>query len=88
MRASGLQLYDKETLAQVFSCEFHEIFKNIFLQNTSGGCFWVLWSTMAIKNQADIRKTLELVLVDNASSASLLHRSLVFVKVFSFQPIK
>ena len=43
---------------------------------------------MAIKNQADIRKTLELVLVDNASSASLLHRSLVFVKVFSFQPIK
>ena len=26
----------KETLAQVFSCELCEIFKNIFLQNTSG----------------------------------------------------
>ena len=26
--ASGLQLYQKETLAQVFSCEFCEIFKN------------------------------------------------------------
>ena len=30
----------KETLAQVFSCKFCEIFKNtFFLQNTSGGCF-------------------------------------------------
>ena len=27
----------KETLAQVFSCEFCE---HLFLQNTSGGCFW------------------------------------------------
>ena len=26
----------KETLAQVFSCEFCEISKNTFLQNTSG----------------------------------------------------
>ena len=26
----------KETVAQVFSYEFGEIFKNIFLQNTSG----------------------------------------------------
>ena len=26
----------KETVAQVFSYEFCEIFKNIFLQNTSG----------------------------------------------------
>ena len=30
----------KETLAQMFSCEFCEISKNTsFLQNTSGGCF-------------------------------------------------
>ena len=28
----------KETLAQVFSCEFCKISKNIFLQSTSGGC--------------------------------------------------
>ena len=33
---TSLQLYKKETLVQVFSCEFCEIFKNIFLQNTSG----------------------------------------------------
>ena len=31
----ALQLYKKETLAQVFSCEFFEISKNTFLQNTS-----------------------------------------------------
>ena len=29
----------KESLAQVFSSEFCEIFRNTFLQNTSGGCF-------------------------------------------------
>ena len=28
--ASGLQLYSKETLAQVFSCEFSQISKNTF----------------------------------------------------------
>ena len=33
-------LLKKETLAQVFSCEFCEISKNIFFsQNTSSGCF-------------------------------------------------
>ena len=30
LQASDLQLYGKETLAQVFSCEFCEIFKNTF----------------------------------------------------------
>ena len=31
----------KETLAQVFCCEFCDISnKHLFLQNTSGGCFW------------------------------------------------
>ena len=29
----------KDTLAQVFSCEFWEILKNTFFYNTSGGCF-------------------------------------------------
>ena len=29
----------KWALAQVFSCEFCEIFKNTFLLNTSAGCF-------------------------------------------------
>ena len=28
--------FKKETMAQVFSCEFSEISKNTFLQNTSG----------------------------------------------------
>ena len=35
----------KEILAQVFSCKFWEIFKNIFFYKTlSGGCFWKLKS--------------------------------------------
>ena len=34
-----LQLIKKEILAQVFSCEFCEILRTPFLQNTSSGCF-------------------------------------------------
>ena len=35
-----LQLYQKQTPTQVFSCKICENFKNtLFLQNTSGGCF-------------------------------------------------
>ena len=34
LQASGLQLYKKETLAQVFSCEFCESFQNIFFYRT------------------------------------------------------
>ena len=30
---SGLQLYLKETLRQVFSCEYNQIFKNIYFEN-------------------------------------------------------
>ena len=33
------KFYKKETLAQVFSCEFWEISENTFLKNTSSGCF-------------------------------------------------
>ena len=40
LKRCGLQLYQKETLTQVFSCEYSEIFKNTFLQNTSSGCFF------------------------------------------------
>ena len=36
-------LLKKETPTQVFSCELCEIFKNNFLQNTSGECFWHLY---------------------------------------------
>ena len=36
-----LQPYWKETLAQVFSCEFCEIFNNIiFYRTPADGCFW------------------------------------------------
>ena len=28
----------------MFSCEFCEISKNLFAENTSGGCFWALYS--------------------------------------------
>ena len=33
----------QETPKQVFSFEFGEIFKNIFLQNTSGGCLFLVF---------------------------------------------
>ena len=35
-RSQTLKFIKKETLAQVFSCEFCEIFKKPFLQNTPG----------------------------------------------------
>ena len=38
-----INVIKKETLAQVFSCEFCEIFNNTFFsQNTSGGCFCII----------------------------------------------
>ena len=33
-------LIKKETLAQVFSCEFCEISENTFYKTTPGDCFW------------------------------------------------
>ena len=40
LQASSLQFIKKETLAQVFSCEFCEISKNTFLHRTSlDDCF-------------------------------------------------
>ena len=33
----------KETLAQVFSCEFCKIFKNTFFQNTSGRLLLIIY---------------------------------------------
>ena len=45
-KAAGFKtaiLLKRETLTQVFSCEFCEIFKNTFLlKNTSGGCFYTV----------------------------------------------
>ena len=39
-KGAACNFIKKETLAQVFSCEFCKISKNtFFLQNTSGGCF-------------------------------------------------
>ena len=42
----GQQLYQKETLTQVFSCEICDIFKNTFLQNSSDGCFCISGITL------------------------------------------
>ena len=37
----SLKLIKRETLAQVFSCEFREILKNIFIYRTpQDDCFW------------------------------------------------
>ena len=44
LQTSGLQLYQKETLAQVFSWEFCKISKNTLLQNTSGRLLLSNWS--------------------------------------------
>ena len=41
--ALGLQLYEKETLEQVFLCEISQIFNNIFLQYSCQGCFIKLY---------------------------------------------
>ena len=39
-KVAGLFFCKKETVAQMFSCEFCEISKrHLLLQNTSGGCF-------------------------------------------------
>ena len=48
----------KETLTQVFSCEFCKILRTPFLQNTSSGCFYsTIPSFLApIKNQLISRK--------------------------------
>ena len=34
LQVSGVQLYQKETLAQVFSCEFYQMFKSTFSYRT------------------------------------------------------
>ena len=39
----NFNLFKKETLAQVFSCEFCKFLRTPFLQNTSGGCFCRLY---------------------------------------------
>ena len=41
-------LFKKETLAQVFFCEFYEIFIPSFLQNASGGCFWIYLQVLVV----------------------------------------
>ena len=44
-------LLKKEALAQVLFCEFCESFKNTFLQNTTGNCFWkAIYSLSKNKN--------------------------------------
>ena len=45
LQGEACNFIKKETLAQLFSCEFCEISKNIFLQNTSGDCFYSMIKT-------------------------------------------
>ena len=40
LQAWDLQLYYKETSAQVFSCRFAKFLRMSFLWSTSSGCFW------------------------------------------------
>ena len=48
-KVAGTLFIKKEILAQVFSCEFCEISKNAFGQNTSGGCFRMDWMNQVIR---------------------------------------
>ena len=38
-KVADLKYIKKETLEQLFFCEFCKILRTLFLQNTSGGCF-------------------------------------------------
>ena len=40
-KVAGLLLYEKEIPTQKFSCDYCKIFKNVFIQNTSGRYFWL-----------------------------------------------
>ena len=52
----------KETLAQVFFCEFSQVFKNFFLQNNSGDCFWkwIFLKDPYIKNNVIVKALLSI----------------------------
>ena len=47
IKVSGLQLIKKDTLAQVFSCEFYEISKNIFFTEH-------LWTTASVPLETNL----------------------------------
>ena len=69
----------KETLAQVFSCEVCEIFKNIFLQNTSGQLLLnqTAGHSDSIRNMLEEHLFLKLVVLSGTSIlwCTFFHRS-------------
>ena len=67
-----LELYQKETLAQVFSCDFFEIFQSTFLYKTPPGdcfCCSVAFSTFRISH-----------LTNNGSNHQVMFRKCLFLK--------
>ena len=59
--AQACDFITKEILAQVFSCEFCKIFRNILFYNASGGCFCVLTAiTPIIKFSTKITRDLKI----------------------------
>ena len=46
LQASMCNFIKKETLAQVFPCEFCKIFKNTYFYRTRGGCFRLQHKTL------------------------------------------
>ena len=61
----------------MLSCEFCQISKNIFLQNTSGGCFWIN-RIIKIKEPKKIYEHFE---ARNEISSRMLHKKLDRVDV-------
>ena len=61
----GLQLYQKETLAQVFSCEFSEICKSTFFTEN-------LWATASVVNSYIRTVTIQVQTISQANPIAYL----------------
>ena len=64
-------IFSKETPTQVFSCEIFEILKNIqhlFLQNNSGGCFYLYLKGGSVQIHLNLRKKISKIYVSFSNS--------------------
>ena len=57
LRKNLENVFLKRAPAQVFSCEFREIFKNTFLSNTSSGCFYTQAIIILMLNLGKVKKS-------------------------------
>ena len=75
LRAEGLQLYEKETPAQVFFGEYYEIFKIIFfIEHASGDAFWI---------SPDLKSSPEFRHFQNRSISNILKGTLIQIWIIT-----